>query len=88
MEDYGLALKQLRKYFGYTQHRLAARIGVTNQAVSKCENGINQPDISMLRSICGVYGITTEQFFLVAAGEDVATVIGGEAQAETAAFSV
>ena len=85
MEDYGLALKQLRKYFGYTQHRLAARIGVTNQAVSKWENGINQPDISMLRSICGVYGITTEQFFLVAAGEDVATVIGGEAQAETAA---
>ena len=85
MEDYGLALRKLRKHFGYTQHRLAARIGVTNQAVSKWENGINQPDISMLRSICAIYGITTEEFFRVASGEDIGLVLGASEQAEAAA---
>ena len=51
MENYGLALKVLRLHFKYTQREIADKVGVSNHAVSKWENGINQPDISTLRLI-------------------------------------
>ena len=75
MEDYGLALKKLREYFKLTQRELGDRVGISNHAISKWENGVNQPDISTLRAICAVYGISTEDFFRIAAGEDVESVI-------------
>ena len=77
MEDYGLALKKLRKHFSLTQREVAERVGISNHAISKWENAINQPDISALRTICNGYGITTEQFFRIAAGEEVELVLNG-----------
>lgn len=75
MENYGLALKELRLHFKYTQREIADKVGVSNHAVSKWENGINQPDISTLRLICDIYGVTTEQFFRIASGESVEEVL-------------
>ena len=75
MENYGFALKLLRLHFKYTQREIADKVGVSNHAVSKWENGINQPDISTLRCICDIYGITTEQFFCIASGESVEEVL-------------
>ena len=75
MEDYGLALKKLREHFHITQRELGERVGISNHAISKWENGINQPDISALRAICQIFGITTEDFFRIAAGEDVESVL-------------
>ena len=75
MEDYGLALKKLRKHFSLTQREVAERVGISNHAISKWENGVNQPDISALRTICNGYGITTEEFFRIAAGEEVEQVL-------------
>ena len=75
MEDYGLALKKLRQHFSLTQRELGERVGISNHAISKWEHGINQPDISALRAICAVYGITTEDFFRIAAGEEVEAVL-------------
>ena len=75
MEDYGLALKILRRHFKLTQREVADRVGVSNHAISKWENGINQPDISSLRSVCAIYGITTEQFFRIASGEAIEEVL-------------
>ena len=75
MEDYGLALKKLRKHFSLTQREVADRVGISNHAISKWENGVNQPDISALRTICNGYGITTEEFFRITAGEDVEQVL-------------
>ena len=75
MEDYGIALKKLREHFHITQRELGERVGISNHAISKWENGINQPDISALRALCLVYGITTEDFFRIAAGEDVESVL-------------
>lgn len=75
MENYGLALKKLREHFHITQRELGERVGISNHAISKWENGINQPDISALRALCLVYGITTEDFFRIAAGEDMESVL-------------
>lgn len=77
MEDYGLALKKLRKHFSLTQREVAERVGISNHAISKWENGINQPDLSSLRTICSGYGITVEDFFRIAAGEEVEDVLKG-----------
>ncbi len=71
MKNYGLALKNLRAYFKMTQREIADRIGVSNHAISKWENGINNLDIDSVRRLCEIFGITTEQFFLVASGESV-----------------
>ena len=43
MNDYafGTRLFELRQKFGYSQAELAEKIGVTNKAVSKWENGVS-----------------------------------------------
>ena len=85
MEDYGLALKLLRIHFKYTQREVADKVGVSHHAVSKWENGVNQPDIHTLRSICALYNITTEHFFRIAAGEPVEKVLQQKTNGETQA---
>lgn len=46
----------LRKMNGFTQEGLAGRLGVTYQAVSKWENGVTSPDISLLPELAAVLG--------------------------------
>lgn len=82
MENYGLALKKLRIHFKYTQREVANRVGVSHHAVSKWENGVNQPDIHTLRSICEMYGVTIEQFFRISAGERIEDVLSVEKPSE------
>lgn len=41
MNDFGKNLNSLRKLKGWTQTELADKLGVTNQAISKWENGDN-----------------------------------------------
>lgn len=78
MCDFGLALKILRKRFSLTQAELAEKVGVSNHAVSKWENGINQPDVSMLQSICKMFDITVDDFLRLAEGESEESVFGKE----------
>lgn len=47
----GHAIKTLRLKIGYTQHRLAENLGVTDQAVSKWERGLSVPDISIITKL-------------------------------------
>ena len=74
MNNYGLALKILRKRFSLTQSELAEKIGVSNHAVSKWENGINQPDVSILQSICALFNVTMDDFLRLASGESEESV--------------
>ena len=83
MCDFGLALKILRKRFSLTQAELAEKVGVSNHAVSKWENGINQPDVSMLQSICKMFDITVDDFLRLAEGESEESVFGKEEVVET-----
>ncbi len=52
-----------RKLCGYTQEQLAERLGVTGQAVSKWENEISNPDISVLPDLAKVLGIEINALF-------------------------
>ena len=46
-----------RKLCGYTQEQLAEQLGVTGQSVSKWENAISNPDISVLPDLAKALNI-------------------------------
>lgn len=50
----------LRQERGLTQQRLADRLGVTAQAVSKYETGASLPDVQTLKSIAVILNCTTD----------------------------
>jgi len=50
----------LRKQKNITQEELAQALGVTNQSVSKWENGACCPDIALLPEIAAYFGVTTD----------------------------
>lgn len=54
-------LKELRKSKKVSQEKFADYLGVSYQAVSKWENGITSPDISLLPDISRYFGITVDE---------------------------
>ena len=56
----GERIKFHRKRLGLTQEQLAERLGVSPQAVSKWENNISCPDISILPEMADLFGITVD----------------------------
>ena len=57
----GRNIARLRLSQGMTQERLAQRMGVTPQAVSKWENGTSDPSTSNLCALAKLYGIPVEE---------------------------
>ncbi len=57
-EKIGKFIFQLRKEKNMTQQELATKIGVTDRAVSKWENGRGLPDLSLLKALCDALNIT------------------------------
>jgi transcriptional regulator with XRE-family HTH domain/cytoskeletal protein CcmA (bactofilin family) len=60
MDEFKERLVQLRKTAQLTQDALAAKLGVTYQAVSKWETGSCYPDVTLLPKIAGVFGTTVD----------------------------
>lgn len=60
-ESIGNRISKYRKEKGLTQEELAAKLGVSSQAVSKWENDASCPDISLLPQLCRALGITTDE---------------------------
>ena len=60
-ETMGKRISELRKNKGMTQEQLAQRVGVTAQAVSKWENDLSCPDISILPQLAEALGVTTDE---------------------------
>ncbi len=56
----GNFIRELRKKNGLTQKLFGEKYGVTYQAVSKWERGINMPDISLLRQISNDFNVSIE----------------------------
>lgn len=50
-----------RKRLGLTQDQLAEKLGITAQAVSKWENDLSCPDISILPKLADIFSITTDE---------------------------
>lgn len=61
METLGKRIGQLRRAKGIKQDELAEKLGVTPQAVSKWENDISCPDISLLPRLAQLLGVTTDE---------------------------
>lgn len=62
-ENMGSVIRRLRMERDWTQEELAARLGVSGQAVSKWETGQSLPDISQVPLIARVFGVTTDELF-------------------------
>ena len=58
----GENLRKLRKDKGITQEELAYTLGVSFQAISKWERGEGYPDITLLPTLAGYFGMTIENF--------------------------
>lgn len=59
----GKRIKDLRKEKHMTQERLAELIGISFQAISKWENGIALPDITLVPRLAQIFGVTTDALF-------------------------
>lgn len=57
----GKRIKELRTERRMTQEQLADRIGISFQAVSKWENGIALPDITLVPRLARIFGVTTDE---------------------------
>lgn len=64
----GKLIAKCRKEKNLTQKELAELLGVTDKSVSKWENGICLPDVSLYKELCSLLGITLNEFF---AGEKI-----------------
>ena len=52
-----------RKQRHLTQEQLANELGLTFQAISKWENGLSCPDISLLPQLAEIFGVTIDDLF-------------------------
>ena len=60
-EKIGKLIKKIRIDNNLTQKEFADKYGITYQAVSKWERGINMPDIPLIKQICKDYNIAIEE---------------------------
>lgn len=61
MATLGSRIVKLRKEKGLTQEELAEKLGVSAQAISKWENDVSCPDITLLPALAGILGVTTDE---------------------------
>lgn len=60
-EKIGQFIQELRKQNQLTQKELAAKLNVSDKAVSKWERGLSCPDISLLSPLSEIFSITTTE---------------------------
>ena len=58
--DFGNYLYNLRKQNKLTQRYVAYKLDVSDKAVSKWENGINLPDVTLIRQMSKDFNISVE----------------------------
>jgi len=61
--DIGNKIKQLRMKMGLTQEHLATRLGISAQSVSKWENSVTMPDITLLPVLSSELGVSIDELF-------------------------
>ena len=63
--NFGNYLCELREKKGYSQSELGLKLGVTNKAVSKWENGQAYPSVELLLPLANELGVSIEEIFNV-----------------------
>ncbi|MBO5757745.1 MAG: helix-turn-helix domain-containing protein [Clostridia bacterium] len=59
----GEKIKTLRKQKNISQEVFAKYLGVSFQAVSKWENGLTMPDVTLIPAIASFFGVSTDELF-------------------------
>lgn len=54
-------IKHYRKQAGLSQEKMAEKIGVSRQAITKWENGTGTPDIANLMAIADLFQISVDE---------------------------
>ena len=60
-EKIGKFISKIRKEKKITQKQLAEKLGITDRAISKWENGKSMPDLSLLKPLSDCLGITINE---------------------------
>ncbi len=66
----GEKIKELRKAQDVTQEKLADYLNISYQAVSKWENGLALPDITLLPKLANFFGVSTDELLDLKASEN------------------
>ncbi|MBR6187110.1 MAG: helix-turn-helix domain-containing protein [Clostridia bacterium] len=61
--ELGKKIRQLRFKAGLTQEQLAEKLGIGAQAVSKWENAVAMPDITLLPLLAEIFGVSIDDLF-------------------------
>ena len=61
--EIGAKIKHLRCRAGLTQEQLAEKLGLSAQSVSKWENAVSMPDITLLPRISEEFGVSIDELF-------------------------
>ena len=87
-ETLGRRIARLRLARTATQERLAKELNVSPQAVSKWENDINHPDISLLPDLARFLGVSVDELLSGASASTQESVAAQESAAEKSAAEV
>ena len=60
-ETFGQRFHKLRKTHNLTQEDIAKKLNISAQAVSKWENDISSPDISLLGEIANIFNVSIDE---------------------------
>ena len=66
----GEKIKELRKEQDVTQEKLADYLNISYQAVSKWENGLALPDLSLIPALSNFFGVTSDYLLGIKADEN------------------
>ena len=87
-ETLGRRIARLRLAKTATQERLAKELNVSPQAVSKWENDINYPDISLLPDLARFLGVSVDELLSGASASTQETAVAQESTAVRSAAEV
>lgn len=88
--EFGNRLFQLRSRAGLSQARLGEKVGVSNKAVSKWENGQAKPGLDIVHKLADVLSVSVDELLSSPAGEKQISKIvitGGPCAGKTTAMS-
>lgn len=73
MKNFAQIITEKRKELGITQEALATKLGITPQAVSKWENGVGLPDVTLFPAIACALDVSTDELFGINRAEPAET---------------
>ena len=88
--EFGNRLYQLRKKAGLSQAQLGERVGVSNKAVSKWENGQAKPGLEIIHKLADVFSVSVDELLNGSSDEKQISKIvitGGPCAGKTTAMS-